>query len=71
MAYMYYFAFGGGTPDEYIMGISPGGFGTVGAILHIIVGYVVSSMTPPPPQEIQDIVADLRIPRGAGEAHDH
>ena len=71
MCYMYYFAFGGGTPDEYIMGISPGGFGTVGAILHVIVGYIVSSMTAAPPQEIQDIVADLRIPRGAGEAHDH
>jgi cation/acetate symporter len=71
MCYMYYFAFGGGSPSEYFMGISPGGFGTVGAILHIIVGYVVSSMTAPPPQEIQDIVADLRIPRGAGEAHDH
>lgn len=71
MCYMYYFAFGGGTPSEYIMGISPGGFGTVGAILHVIVGFVVSSMTAEPPQEIQEIVADLRIPRGAGEAHDH
>ncbi|WP_415890218.1 sodium:solute symporter family protein [Neptuniibacter sp. SY11_33] len=71
MCYMYYFAFGGGTPDEYIMGISPGGFGTLGAILHIIVGFVVSNMTEEPPQEIQDIVEDLRIPRGAGAAHDH
>ena len=71
MCYMYYFAFGGGTPSEYIMGISPGGFGTVGAILHVIVGFVVSSMTAEPPKEIQEIVADLRIPRGAGEAHDH
>ena len=71
MCYMYYFAFGGGSPSDYFMGISPGGFGTVGAILHIVVGFVVSSMTAPPPQEIQDIVADLRIPRGAGEAHDH
>lgn len=71
MCYMYYFAFGGGTPDQYFMGISPGGFGTVGAILHIVVGFVVSKMTAEPPQEIQDIVADLRIPRGAGEAHDH
>jgi cation/acetate symporter len=53
------------------MGISPGGFGTVGAILHVIVGFVVSNMTAPPPQEIQDIVEDLRIPRGAGEAHAH
>ncbi|WP_027857843.1 sodium:solute symporter family protein [Marinobacterium jannaschii] len=71
MAYMYYFAFAGGTPDQYFMGISPGGFGTVGMILHFIVAYAVSSMTPEPPQEIQDIVEDLRIPRGAGAAHAH
>lgn len=71
MCYMYYFAFGGGTPAEYFMGISPGGFGTVGAILHIVVGFVVSNMTQEPPEEIQQIVEDLRIPRGAGAAHDH
>ena len=71
MCYMYYFAFGGGTPDQYIMGISPGGFGTLGAILHIVVGFVVSNMTQEPPEEIQQIVEDLRIPRGAGAAHDH
>ncbi len=71
MCYMYYFAFGGGTSAEYFMGISPGGFGTVGAILHIVVGAVVSLATAEPPQEIQDIVEDLRIPRGAGSAHAH
>ncbi|MEM5536625.1 sodium:solute symporter family protein [Neptuniibacter pectenicola] len=71
MCYMYYFAFGSGTPDQYFLGISPGGFGTVGAVLHIVVGFVVSSMTAAPPKEIQEIVADLRIPRGATEAHDH
>jgi len=71
VAYMWYFVWGGGTPDQYFLGISPGGFGTVGMILHFIVAFVVSSMTPPPPQEIQDIVEDLRIPRGAGTAHAH
>ena len=71
VAYMWYFVWGGGTADEYFLGISPGGFGTVGMILHFIVAIVVAGMTPPPPQEIQDIVEDLRIPRGAGEAHAH
>ncbi|MBY4675941.1 sodium:solute symporter family protein [Marinobacterium arenosum] len=69
--YMWYFVWGGGTPDEYFMGISPGGFGTVGMILHFVVAFVVASMTPEPPKEIQDIVEDLRIPRGAGTAHAH
>jgi len=71
VAYMWYFVWGGGTPDQYFMGISPGGFGTVGMILHLVVAYVVAQMTPPPPAEIQDIVEDLRIPRGAGTAHAH
>ncbi len=71
MAYIVYFKFMGGTKDEMFMGISPEGFGTVGMILNFVVAFVVSSMTPPPPAEIQAIVEDIRIPRGAGEAHDH
>ena len=71
IAYMWYFVWGGGTPDQYFMGISPGGFGTVGMILHFIVAYAVAQVTPEPPAEIQAIVEDLRIPRGAGSAHAH
>ena len=71
VGYMWYFVFGGGNSADYFMGIGPGGFGTIGMILHFIVAVVVAHMTPEPPQEIQDIVEDLRIPRGAGEAHAH
>ncbi len=71
MAYIVYFKFMGGTKDELFMGISPEGFGTVGMILNFIVAGIVCSMTPPPPAEIQHIVEDIRIPRGAGEAHAH
>ncbi len=71
MAYIVYFKFMGGTKDEMFMGISPEGFGTVGMILNFITAFIVSSMTPPPPAEIQHMVEDIRIPRGAGEAHAH
>ena len=71
LAYIIYFKFMGGTKDEMFMGISPEGFGTVGMILNFITAFIVSSMTPPPPVEIQEIVEDIRIPRGAGEAHAH
>ena len=71
MAYIVYFKFMGGPKDMWFMGISPEGFGTVGMILNFVVSFVVSNMTPPPPQEIQDIVEDIRIPRGAGAAQDH
>lgn len=71
MAYIVYFKFMGGTSDQWIMGISPEGFGTVGMILNFIVAKIVSSMTAEPPAEIQQIVEDIRIPRGAGAASSH
>jgi len=40
-------------------------------ILNFIVAKVVSSMTAEPPAEIQQIVEDIRIPRGAGAASSH
>ncbi|WP_047419832.1 sodium:solute symporter family protein [Cellulophaga sp. Hel_I_12] len=68
--------FGGGTPDEYWFdfgngGISPEGFGSIAMIANFIVALVVMRFTPDPPQEVQDIVEDIRIPSGAGEARDH
>lgn len=71
MAYIVYFKFMGGTKDEWFLGISAEGFGTVGMLLNFAVAFVVSNMTPPPPADIQAIVEDIRIPRGAGAAQDH
>ncbi|MDH2431271.1 cation acetate symporter [Pokkaliibacter sp. MBI-7] len=69
--YITYFKFMGGTPAQYFMGLTPESFGTVGMILNFVVAFIVSSMTPPPPAEIQHVVEDIRIPRGAGAAHSH
>jgi cation/acetate symporter len=63
--------FGGGTPEQWWFGISPEGFGTVAMFVNFIVSFAVSRMTSPPPQEVQDIVEDIRLPSGAGEAHVH
>ncbi|GAA0787726.1 sodium:solute symporter family protein [Marinobacterium sediminicola] len=71
IAYIVYFKFMGGTADEWWLGISPEGFGTVGMLLNFIVATLVSRMTPQPPQEIQHIIEDIRIPRGAAEAQVH
>lgn len=71
MVYIIYFKFMGGTSDQWILGISPEGFGTVGMIFNFIVAFVVSSMTPEPPAEIQEVVENIRIPRGAGVASAH
>jgi len=66
--YIVYFVFMGGDKADYLWGIAPTGIGTIGMILHFIVALVVSKMTPPPPQHIQDLVESIRIPRGAGGA---
>ena len=59
------------TPDSWFLGISPEAFGTVGAILNFIVAFVVMNMTAPVPEEIEAMVEDIRIPKGAGAAQDH
>ncbi|NKQ40574.1 MAG: cation acetate symporter [Sulfurovum sp.] len=70
-SYIVYFVFMGGVKEDYLFGVAPTGIGTIGMILHFVVAYTVSRMTAPPPQEIQDMVERIRIPKGAGEAHDH
>ena len=60
--------FGGGTKEDWWFGISPEGFGTVAMIINFIVSIVISKFTPDPPKEVQEIVANIRIPSGAGEA---
>ena len=70
-AYIIYFKFLGGTPDQYFMGISPEGIGTVGMILNFIVTLVVSRFTPAPPEDVQNMVEEIRVPKGAGQASAH
>jgi cation/acetate symporter len=57
--------------DGWWLGISPEGIGTVGAALNFIVMYVVSKFTKEPPQEIQDLVANLRYPGKLPPAQHH
>ncbi len=66
--YIVYFKFLGGTADQWLFGISPEGFGLVGMILNFVVAFVVSSMTPPPPQSVVDLVESIRVPAGSGSA---
>ena len=61
-SYIYYFKFGGGTADKWLMGVSPEGIGFVFMWLSTALGIIVSLLTPAPPQEIQDLVDDIRIP---------
>ncbi len=64
-------AFLGDMEPNWFMGISPNAFGIVGAIVNFAVAFAVSKVTGPAPVEIQALVENMRIPAGAGAAHDH
>ncbi|GGX25303.1 sodium:solute symporter family protein [Aquimarina muelleri] len=55
-------------PSEWWFGISPEGFGAVAMIINFVVSLVVSKFTSAPPKEVQEIVENIRIPSGVGEA---
>ncbi|NNK76058.1 MAG: cation acetate symporter [Maribacter sp.] len=57
--------------SEWWFGTSPEGFGTVAMIINVIVSVVVSRMTEAPPENVQEMVENIRIPSGAGEASNH
>ncbi|MCB1864906.1 MAG: cation acetate symporter [Chromatiales bacterium] len=59
------------TPDNWFLGISPESFGAVGALINFVVAFVVSRATAAPPDHIQHLVEDIRVPKGASGAMSH
>ncbi|NNE58716.1 MAG: cation acetate symporter [Hellea sp.] len=60
--YICYFQFWNGNPDNYLLGISPKGIGFAFMWVAMMVGVVVAKLTPAPPEHIQELVADIRVP---------
>ncbi|MEO9891292.1 sodium:solute symporter family protein [Aurantibacter sp.] len=60
-----------GLKASWWFGISPEGFGSVAMLVNFIVSIVIMQFTPAPPENVQRIVEDIRIPSNAGEAIDH
>ena len=72
--YIIYFKFinpAANTPDNWWFGISPEGIGTLGMILNFAVATAVARFTSDAPREVQEMVAHIRFPKGAGEASAH
>src|SRR6056297_1585708 len=61
----------GGMPENWFFGIEPNAFGAVGAIVNFTVAFAVSRITAAPPEHIQHLVEDIRVPSGAGAATGH
>jgi len=59
------------VPENWLFGISPEGIGVVGMLLNFAVAFTVSHLTAPPPAHIRELIEDIRVPRGAAEAHAH
>ncbi|HCX74717.1 MAG TPA: cation acetate symporter [Algoriphagus sp.] len=70
LGYIIYFKFISpelNTSEHWWFGISPEGIGSLGMILNFLICILVSSLTPPPPQDVQEMIEEIRIPRGAGK----
>jgi cation/acetate symporter len=73
-SYIIYFKFinpAASTPDNWWFGISPEGIGTLGMCLNFVVSIAVNKVTAEVPQDVQEMVENIRYPKGAGAAHDH
>ncbi|MGB0294234.1 MAG: sodium:solute symporter family protein [Flavobacteriaceae bacterium] len=58
-----------GLQSDWWFGISPEGFGSIAMLVNFAVAYIVCRFTAPPPNQVQEIVENIRIPSGAGDAH--
>ena len=54
--------FGGGNQEDWFVGVSPEGFGTIAMMLNFFVSILVSSLTKEPPNQIKKLVENLRTP---------
>ena len=64
-------SFLGNMPENWFLGIEPNAFGAIGAIVNFVVALIVSRLTAAPPEHIQHLVEDIRVPAGAGSASAH
>jgi cation/acetate symporter len=64
-------SFLGDMGANWFLGISPNAFGAIGALVNFGVATMVSKATAPPPEHIQHLVEDIRVPKGAGSATGH
>ena len=53
-----------GGPNAFF-GITPEAFGAIGAVVNFIVAFAVDKVTKEPPEHIQHLVEEVRIPRGS------
>ena len=71
IAYFKFFAPELNNTEYWLWGISPEGIGTIGMLLNFAIAIGVSRLTAKPPQSVQELVDNIRIPSGAKAAAKH
>ena len=61
----------GDMSPNWFFGIEPNAFGAIGAGFNFVIAFAVSMLTQPPPEHIQHLVEDIRVPAGAASAPSH
>ena len=54
--------FGGGSSEDWWLGVSPEGFGTIAMLINLIVSITVANFTASPPEKIIKLVENIRLP---------
>ncbi len=73
-AYIIYFRFinpAADNADSWLFGISPEGIGTLGTILNLGVALLVARFAAEPPEDVQAIVEEIRLPGEVAPAAQH
>ncbi len=56
---------------QWWFGVSPEGFGSLAMVANFATALLVNAFTAPPPQDVQDLVENIRTPEGAPPAGGH
>jgi cation/acetate symporter len=59
------------SAEHWLWGISPEGIGTIGMALNFVIALTVSRLTARPPQSVEELVDNIRVPSGAKAAANH
>ena len=73
-AYIAYFKFVApelNSAEYWLWGISPEGIGAMGMLLNFVIAMTISHLTAKPPETVQALVDNIRIPGGAKAAKNH
>mgnify|MGYP000367809880 FL=1 len=73
-AYIAYFKFVApelNNAEHWLWGISPEGIGAIGMLLNFVIAMAISRLTAKPPETVQALVDNIRVPSGTKAAENH